>query len=133
MIFFFFFCLFRAALMACGGSQVRGWIGTTAAVLCHSHSNSRSEPCLQPTPRSWQRRIFNPLREARDQTHILMDASQICFHWATMGTPTIVIFFQVRWVQWVLMKARIWWNFKVACYFKQVRSVSSSSLLYHDF
>ena len=26
---------------------------------------------------SWQRRILNPLREARDQTRVLMDASQI--------------------------------------------------------
>ena len=29
---------------------------------------------------SWQCRILNPLREARDQTRTLMDASQIHFH-----------------------------------------------------
>ena len=28
---------------------------------------------------SWQRQILNPLSEARDRTHILMDASQIRF------------------------------------------------------
>ena len=28
---------------------------------------------------SWQCRILNPLSEARDQTCVLMDASQICF------------------------------------------------------
>ena len=27
---------------------------------------------------SWQCQILNPLSEARDQTHILMDASQVC-------------------------------------------------------
>ena len=39
--------------------------------LCHS-----SRQC-------W---IFNPVSEAREWTCILMDASQIHFHWATTGT-----------------------------------------------
>ena len=43
-----FFCLFRATPMAYGSSQARGWIGATAASLCHS--NTGSEPCLWPTP-----------------------------------------------------------------------------------
>ena len=36
---------------------------------------------------SWQRWILNPLGEARDPTCNLMETSQICFLWATMGTP----------------------------------------------
>ena len=28
----------------------------------------------------WQHQILNPLSKARDQTFILMDAHQICFH-----------------------------------------------------
>ena len=28
----------------------------------------------------WQRRILNPLGKARDQTHVLMDISQVCYH-----------------------------------------------------
>ena len=50
--FFFFlvFCLFRAAPTAYRGSQARGLIGATAAGHSHSHSNTRSEPCLRPTP-----------------------------------------------------------------------------------
>ena len=36
---------------------------------------------------SWQCWISYPLSEARDQTCILMDASQICFCWAMTGTP----------------------------------------------
>ena len=46
--FGFAFFAFSAALAAHGGSQARGYIG--AAVLHQSHSNVRSEPCLQPTP-----------------------------------------------------------------------------------
>ena len=51
---FFFFCLFAiswATLMAYGGSQARGGpIGAVATSLHHSHSNTGSEPRLQPTP-----------------------------------------------------------------------------------
>ena len=53
--------------------RARGWIGAVADGLHHS---------------SWQyRRIPNPLSEARDWTWVIMDASQICFRWAAMGTP----------------------------------------------
>ena len=47
---FFFFGLFRAVPMAYGGSQARGRIGAVATGLGQSHSNSGSEPRLQPTP-----------------------------------------------------------------------------------
>ena len=43
----FYFCLFRAAPMAYGGSQVRGRIG---ASLHHSQSHAGSELFLRPTP-----------------------------------------------------------------------------------
>ena len=54
-LFFFFFFLFffassRAAPTAYGGSQARGQIGAVAAGLHHSHSHTRSEPCLRPPP-----------------------------------------------------------------------------------
>ena len=41
---------------------------------------------------SWQRRILNPLIEARDQTRNFMVPSRIRFHCAKKGTPTIVSF-----------------------------------------
>ena len=47
-ITFFFFS--RAAPTASGGSQARGLIGVVATGLCQSHSNTGSEPSLQPTP-----------------------------------------------------------------------------------
>jgi len=54
IIFFFFvflsFAFSRAALVAYGGSQVRGRIRAVATGLRQSHSNAGSQPCLQPTP-----------------------------------------------------------------------------------
>ena len=53
-IFFVLFCFvalfFRAAPVAYGDSQARGLIRAIAAGLHHSHSNTRSELCLRPTP-----------------------------------------------------------------------------------
>ena len=37
---------------------------------------------------SWQHQILIPLSVARDQTQVLMDTSQICYCWATTGTPS---------------------------------------------
>ena len=48
--FFFSFYLFRAIPAAYGGTQARGLIRGTTAGLRHSHSDVRSEPCLQPIP-----------------------------------------------------------------------------------
>ena len=36
---------------------------------------------------SWQHWILNPLSEARDQTYVLIDTSQMRFHCATTETP----------------------------------------------
>ena len=44
--------------------------------VCNLHCSSR-----------WQHCILNPLNKARNRTCVLMDTSQICFHWATMGIP----------------------------------------------
>ena len=87
--FFFFFFFFRATSAAYGGSPVRGRIRAVATGLHHGHNSARSKLCLWPTPHhsSQQHWILNPLRGARDQTCILMDASQICFCSAMMRTP----------------------------------------------
>ena len=69
MIFFIFF---KAAPVAYGRSQARGQVGAAAAGL---HRNSQ------------QHQILNPLSEARDGTHLHMDASQMHFYCATMGIP----------------------------------------------
>ena len=49
-LFFFFFCLFRVAPPVYGSSQDRVRIRAIAASLCHSHSHTRSEARLPPTP-----------------------------------------------------------------------------------
>ena len=48
--FFLSFLLFRAAPAAYENPQARGWMGATAAGLCHSHNNKGSELPLHPTP-----------------------------------------------------------------------------------
>ena len=67
-IFFFFLLLFfRATPKAYGSSQA----GAATRDLSHVHDLYHS---------SWQCQIPDPLSEARDQTRILMDTSQIHFH-----------------------------------------------------
>ena len=68
----FFFCLFRAAPTAHGGSQAKG--GLIGAVATGLHHNSQ------------QHRILNLLSEARDRTCNLIVPGWIHFHCATMGT-----------------------------------------------
>ena len=46
--------------------------------LHHSHSNTGSRPRLQPTPQLMAAPVLNPLSKAKDQNHVLMDASQVC-------------------------------------------------------
>ena len=77
LFIFIFFYFFRAAPEAYGDSQARGGIRATAAGLHHPHSNAKSEPHLQPTPQLTATPILNPLHEARDRTHVLMDASWV--------------------------------------------------------
>ena len=50
--------------------------------ICNLHHSSR------------QNQILNPLREARDRTHILMDTSWICYCWAKQNS-------QSSWILWV--------------------------------
>ena len=45
-----FIFIFRAAGADYGKSQARGWFGAGITSLHHSHSNARSETCLQTTP-----------------------------------------------------------------------------------
>ena len=63
--FFFFFLLFRAASMACGNFQARGWIRTKAASLYHTNSNAGSKPCLWSTPQL--RAMLDPLLTEQHQ------------------------------------------------------------------
>ena len=94
----FFLVFFRAEPEVYGGSQARGPIRVVAAGIHHSYSNVRSEPCLDLHHSSRKRQILNSVSEARDQTCVLMDTSQIHFPWATTGIP-ISIFMKSRMAQ----------------------------------
>ena len=59
--------------MAYGISQTRGQIGTVTDGLYHSHSNAALSHIFDLHCSLRQHQILNPLSEARDQTHILMD------------------------------------------------------------
>ena len=78
-IYFFklytFFSFFKGTPVAYGISQTRSWIRATDAVLCHSHSNARSEPYLQATVQLAAMPDPNPVSEVRNWTHILMNTS----------------------------------------------------------
>lgn len=54
----------------------------------HSHSNVGSNPCLRPTAQLMATPDLNPLREAKDQTHIPTDTRWIHFSCTTTGTPS---------------------------------------------
>ena len=83
-VLFFCFLFFRAAAEAYGSSKARGLIRATAtrdpSLICDLHHSSQQ--CWIP----------NTLREARDQTHVLMDTSQIHFCCTTTETPVFYCF-----------------------------------------
>ena len=82
--FFVLFCFFLwLHLQPMGSFQARGRIEAAAASRCHSHSHTRSEPHLRPTPSTTynnlhqQHWIRNPRSEARDQTHTLTETTRL--------------------------------------------------------
>ena len=62
-------------------------LGVESSCSCNLYHNSQ------------QHQILNPLSKTRDQICVLMDAIQICFHWAMMGTPK-KFFLVMRWKPW---------------------------------
>ena len=87
LFFYFYFCLFRVTPVAYRGSQARDWIRAGASGLHHAPAMPDPSRICDVHHSTRQRWILNELSEARDQTCILVDTSQICFHWAIMGTP----------------------------------------------
>ena len=58
----------------------------------HATSTATPDPsCVCNLHHSSQQRILNPQSKAKDRTFVLMDASQIPFHWATSGTPDFIL------------------------------------------
>ena len=74
--FFFFFFFFFFFWLGYEGSPARGWIITGTAPLPPTPGNV-GEPHLNLHHSSRHCKIPNPLSEARDRTHILMDPSRV--------------------------------------------------------
>ena len=70
-----------------------GQIRAAAASLHHSHSISASRHILPLHHSSRQCQILNPLGEARDQTCILMDTSQVLNPLSHNGNSCLLLFF----------------------------------------
>ena len=112
----FFLFLFRAAPTAYGGFQARGRIRAIAAGLHQATAAPDPSHVCNLHHSLWQLGILNPLSEAGDRTCFLMDASQIHFHWATMGTPIYGVFYQQKCV--LLVKSGLLIIFFMICLFR---------------
>ena len=91
--FFFFFCLLGAT--PAGHTEVPR-LGIKLELQLPTYATATAMWDLSHVfdlhCSSRQHQILNPLSVARDQTCILMDASQIRFPWATTRTPTFYSF-----------------------------------------
>ena len=85
----YFSSFFRAAPAAHGGSQARGRIRAIAASLYHNPSNVRSKPCLRPPPQLTAMTDPWPTKQGQGSNLRSMDACQILFLWAMIGTPVL--------------------------------------------
>ena len=82
---FFFSFLFRATPMAYRIPRLRVELELPPAYSTATEMPDPSRVC-DVHHSSQPPRIFNLLIKARNRTCVLMDTSQICFCWATMGT-----------------------------------------------
>ena len=84
-ILFIYFFLFTAAPLTYGNSPARGQIGVIGPSLCHSHSNVRSEPHLQPM-------LQLSAMQGQGSTHILMDTSWVLNPLSHYGNSSCSLF-----------------------------------------
>ena len=87
--FFFFFFFFFLAPHLQHTEFPRLGLKSELQLLTYTTATAMPDPSpifdLHHSPQ--QRRILNPLREAKDQIHILMDTSWVCFRCATVEIP----------------------------------------------
>ena len=86
-VFFVFF--FRVTAIAYGGSQGSSW--SYSCGLAYTRATATADPIrvCDLHDNSRQRRILNPLREARDRTRSLVVLSRTRFCCTMPGTPVI--------------------------------------------
>ena len=86
------FCFLGAKPVAHGGSQARGLIRATAADPHHSHRDTRSKPCLRPTPQLTATPDPSPTERGPDRPRKLMDTSQVRSRCVMTGTSLFIAF-----------------------------------------
>ena len=74
-----FLFLFMATPAAQSGSQARSRMAAADGAYATATATLYLSCICYLRCSLWQCQILNPMREARDQTHILMDTSQISF------------------------------------------------------
>ena len=85
----------------------------------------------------WQCQILNPRSKARDRTRVLMNPSQICFHYTTMGTPPPFFFNIFEYLLsatlcaggWRQDDGKIWTAHKLLTIFQEKKKSLSSVLI----
>ena len=85
-IFFFFFFFFFMWLHPQHLEVSRLEVELEQQLLDCTHSHSNLRVCNLHHS-LWQCWILNPRSGTEDQTLVLMNTSQVCYIWATMGTP----------------------------------------------
>ena len=80
---FFFFLLFRAALVAYGSLQARGRIGGSCQSKPQPQQPGDQSHVYDLHHSSRQHQVLNPQIEAR----VPMDTSRVHYYWAMMGIP----------------------------------------------
>ena len=77
ILLWLYFFLFTATPAAYGSSRARDWTGAAAGAY------DTATAMLDPSHICNLHQILNPLSEAKDWTHILMDTSRFLTRWAT--------------------------------------------------
>ena len=100
----FFFFLFRATLVAYGSPRL--WVKSKLHLPAYATVIATWGPShiCNLHHSSWQCWIPDPLSKARDRTHILMDTSQICFHfiqWELMHFSLLSVVLELRLGRWL--------------------------------
>jgi len=85
--FILFLLLFRPVPEACGICQARGWIRAAAEAYARATATPGPSCVCDLHHSSQQYQILNPLSQARDWTHVLLDTSWVCYCWTTTETP----------------------------------------------